>query len=411
MRRRAARRSTAAPASACSRWRWSSRPWPRAAAARRVGPALHDQPDLRRRVDVALRHAGDEGASCCRRSISGEINCCMALTEPDAGTNTLEMRSLRRRRRQRLAPERPQDLDHRRARARPRCWWSRAPRSSTTASRAADGLSMFMIDVEREGLTHTPIEKLGTNTLASSNVFFDDVRIEPRASSSARSHGGWHELLDVLNTERIVTTAGAGRRRRARDPARRSTTPSERKVFGGKPIGALPGRCSSRSRRPRRARVRAADELQGGDELRPGPALRQRGQRRQAARRAGGVGRPSSTRCRRMGGMGYAKEFHVERLWRDARLFRFAPVSEEMVLNFIAQPRPGHAALLLSARERDGQPECRRPLPRACARPQRPAMLYGDQRIGYARPRRPHPRDGRLPAPRAASARATSSRC
>src|SRR5690606_11102328 len=37
-----------------------------------------------------------------------------------------------------------------------------------------------------------------------------------------------------------------------------------------------------------------------------------------------------------MGGMGYAKEFDVERLWRDARLFRFAPVSEEMVLNFIA---------------------------------------------------------------------------
>jgi acyl-CoA dehydrogenase len=38
-----------------------------------------------------------------------------------------------------------------------------------------------------------------------------------------------------------------------------------------------------------------------------------------------------------MGGMGYAKEYHVERLWRDARLFRIAPVSEEMVLNFVAQ--------------------------------------------------------------------------
>ena len=37
-----------------------------------------------------------------------------------------------------------------------------------------------------------------------------------------------------------------------------------------------------------------------------------------------------------MGGMGYAKEMHLERLWRDARLFRFAPISEEMVLNYIA---------------------------------------------------------------------------
>jgi acyl-CoA dehydrogenase len=38
-----------------------------------------------------------------------------------------------------------------------------------------------------------------------------------------------------------------------------------------------------------------------------------------------------------LGGMGYAKEYHLERLWRDARLFRFAPVSEEMVLNYVAQ--------------------------------------------------------------------------
>ena len=37
-----------------------------------------------------------------------------------------------------------------------------------------------------------------------------------------------------------------------------------------------------------------------------------------------------------MGGMGFAKESHVERLWRDCRLFRFAPISEEMILNYIA---------------------------------------------------------------------------
>jgi len=37
-----------------------------------------------------------------------------------------------------------------------------------------------------------------------------------------------------------------------------------------------------------------------------------------------------------MGGMGFSKEMDVERLWRDARLFHFAPVSEEMILNYIA---------------------------------------------------------------------------
>jgi acyl-CoA dehydrogenase len=42
-----------------------------------------------------------------------------------------------------------------------------------------------------------------------------------------------------------------------------------------------------------------------------------------------------------LGGMGFAKETHLERLWRDARLFRFAPVSEQMVLNFIATQNLG----------------------------------------------------------------------
>ena len=42
-----------------------------------------------------------------------------------------------------------------------------------------------------------------------------------------------------------------------------------------------------------------------------------------------------------MGGMGFSKEMHAERLWRDARLFRFAPVSEEMILNYIATANLG----------------------------------------------------------------------
>ena len=35
--------------------------------------------------------------------------------------------------------------------------------------------------------------------------------------------------------------------------------------------------------------------------------------------------------------MGYAREFHVERYWRESRLFRIAPISNEMVLNYLSQ--------------------------------------------------------------------------
>src|SRR3546814_11084553 len=70
------------------------------------------------------------------------------------------------------------------------------------------GISLFMIDVDREGLTHFPIEKAGTHTLTSSNVFFDNVRIEP-GELIGTEHRAWIELWDVLNTERLVATAAA----------------------------------------------------------------------------------------------------------------------------------------------------------------------------------------------------------
>src|SRR5690606_21384508 len=70
-----------------------------------------------------------------------------------------------------------------------------------------DGLSMFMIDVKRDGLTYHPIDKVGTKTLSSCTVFFDDVRIGPEELVGTL-HGRGKELLDTLSTERFVTVAG-----------------------------------------------------------------------------------------------------------------------------------------------------------------------------------------------------------
>ena len=46
---------------------------------------------------------------------------------------------------------------------------------------------------------------------------------------------------------------------------------------------------------------------------------------------------PPTWRCRSHGGFGYGKEFHVERYFREARLMRIAPISQEMVLNYFAE--------------------------------------------------------------------------
>lgn len=266
------------------------------------------------------------------RLVRGEINFCMALTEPDAGTNTLEIRTFAEQ------TEQGWRLNGRKIwitgvdSAEKMLVVARTKKVSEVRSRS-DGLSMFMIDVNRKGLQHTPIEKVGTNTLASSAVFFDDVMIEPHELVGTL-HGGWRELLDVLNTERIVTTAGlTGMSDLALKLA--VNYGNDRKIFGDRPISAYQGlqfplaQCYAENEAARLLNYKAAVNfdrgLPYGSEANAGKLL--------AAQVAAKV---TERAMQTMGGMGFSKEYHVERLWRDCRLFRFAPISEEMILNYIA---------------------------------------------------------------------------
>jgi acyl-CoA dehydrogenase len=206
-------------------------------------------------------------------------------------------------------------------------------RKPDEVKRPTEGISMFLIDVERAGLSYTPIEKAGTQTLSACSVFFDNVRIEPYELIGTLDNG-FRELLDVLNTERIVTTAcmvGAGRlaERLAVQYA------NDRKVFGGRPIGSYQGlqfplaQSHAELECARLMNLKAATLCDNGQPY---------GTEANIAKLIGSQAATHAieSSMQTMGGMGYAKEYHVERLWRDARLFKFAPVSEEMVLNYIA---------------------------------------------------------------------------
>lgn len=262
----------------------------------------------------------------------GRLNCCMALTEPDAGTNTLALKTFARK-----------DDDGWRLNGR-KIWITAVDaadkmlvvartRKPDEVDKPTRGISLFLIDVDRAGLAHSTIDKVGTRTLSASSVYFDDVRIEPHELIGTL-HDGFRELLEVLNTERIVTTAclvGAGHlaTRLAVEYA------NERKVFGGRPISAYQGlqfplaqshaelECARLMNLKSAARCDLGEPY--GSEANMAKLIAA-----QAANHA--IERSMQT----MGGMGYAKEYHLERLWRDARLFKFAPVSEEMILNYIA---------------------------------------------------------------------------
>jgi acyl-CoA dehydrogenase len=199
--------------------------------------------------------------------------------------------------------------------------------------RKTDGISLFMIDVKREGLTHEKIDKVGTNTLPSSSVFFDEVRVEPHELVGTL-HSGFRELFDVLNTERIVTTAGlVGTAelaiRLGVDYAK------ERKVFGP-PIGSYQSiqfPIAEAYVQMECARLKNYQAATLYDQGKPYGS-----EANMAKLLAGHAAALATDRAMQtMGGMGYSKEYHAERLWRDARLFRIAPVSEEMILNYVAQ--------------------------------------------------------------------------
>jgi acyl-CoA dehydrogenase len=269
--------------------------------------------------------------------VTGKMNFCMALTEPDAGSNSLEIKTFATR-------------DGNGWRLNGRKVWITAVDSAqkmlviarTTKAqevkRRTDGLSMFIIDVERKGLTFTPIDKLGTNTLSSCSVFFEDVRIDGGELVGTLDKG-WHELLDVLNTERIATTAGLVG---AGDLALRQAVAyaNERRVFGNVPIGSYQGiqfplaQSFAELECARLMNYKAASlfdrGLPYGSEANIAKLI--------ASQAASAV---IEQAMQTLGGMGYAKETHLERLWRDARLFRFAPISEQMILNFIAMQNLG----------------------------------------------------------------------
>lgn len=265
--------------------------------------------------------------------VRGDMLFCMALTEADAGSNSLEIATFAR-----------PDGENFRITGN-KIWITAVPEAhkilliartkhQEEVARRTDGITMFLVDRDRRGISHQPIDKVGTNTLTSSLVYFDEVRAT-REEIVGTLDFGWHELLDVLNTERIVTTAclvGTSKLaiRLAVDYA------NQRTIFGKKPIGAYQGvqfplaEAFAQNECARLMNLKAAalfdQGLPYGTEANVGKLIAA-----QAAQLA------TDRAMQTMGGMGYAKESHVERLWRDARLFRFAPVSEEMILNFIAQ--------------------------------------------------------------------------
>jgi acyl-CoA dehydrogenase len=264
------------------------------------------------------------------RVADGDLHVCFGVTEPGAGLDTTSITTYARR-----------DGDHYVVSGR-KVWISKAVESEkillltrTTrreeVAKPTDGMTLFLTDLDRDHVDIRPIPKMGRNAVTSNELFIDELRVPVRDRVGEEGQG-FRYLLDGLNPERMLIAAEAlGIGRVALDRAVRYGR--EREVFG-RPIGMNQGIQFPLA--DSLARLDAAELV-----LRKATWLYDRG--RPCGREANtakylcaDAGFTAADRALQThGGMGYSEEYPVARLFREARLMRIAPVSQEMVLNYL----------------------------------------------------------------------------
>jgi acyl-CoA dehydrogenase len=264
--------------------------------------------------------------------VSGQDRVCFAVTEANAGLNTTEITTYAERR------------DGGYLVKGDKIWISTAQVSSkmlllarTTpidqVERKTDGLSLFYADLDRSKVEVRPIPKMGRHAVDSNLLFIQDLWVPDDARIGAEGQG-FKILLHGLNPERVLVAAeaiGIGRAALARA----GRYARERVVFN-RPIGMNQGiqhplaKCWAQLEAANLMVMKAATLFDKGLEC---------GVEANAAKYLAGefAFEACHTAMLTFGGMGYAQEYHVERLLREVLIPRTAPVSPHMILNFLAE--------------------------------------------------------------------------
>lgn len=266
------------------------------------------------------------------RIADGSLHVSFGVTEPDAGTDT-----------SRITTRATKVDGGYRVRGR-KVWMTKASISEkvlllvrTTPREEVDkpthGMTLLLADLKDPAVDINPIDKLGRNAVVSCEVGFDDLFV-PDEDRLGNEGEGFKLLLDGLNPERILLSGealGIGRVALSRAVG----YANERVVFD-RPIGQNQGLAfplADAHMRLRGAELAVRDASARYDAGLPcGEAANTS---KYLAAEAGFLAADRALQTH--GGMGYATEYHVERYWREARLMRIAPVSQEMVLNYVSE--------------------------------------------------------------------------
>ena len=282
--------------------------------------------------NAVLQHgSADQQKQYLEGMAAGSTLASLGITEPDAGSNTMNIKT--------FAQRVGDDYVINGAK-----WFITNIEQTqiflllarTEKGQSASGMSLFLIDLPNPGIHAAPIVKHGLHYYQSYNVQFDDMRV-PASALLGKEGKGFYQLLGTLNPERLLVAAGAiGTARLALRTAIKYAT--EREVFDT-PIGAH--QAVQHPLAAAHAKLESAwlSVLKGATWHDAGHSSTAVGE---VVNMAKYVAVESAIEAcyhamQTFGGAGFAADYHVERWWREVQLFRLAPVTQQMSLNFIGE--------------------------------------------------------------------------
>ena len=263
---------------------------------------------------------------------TGELHVSFGVTEDDAGTDTSRIRTVARRDGAGWIVN-GKKIWNTKAQQAQKCLLLARTTPREECAKPLQGMTLFLVDLDPNHVEIRPIDKCGRNAVNSNELFINDLPVDD-ADVVGEVDNGFRCLLDGLNPERIVLAAEAvGIGRQALDKAVHYA--KERVVFD-RPIGQ--NQAIAHPLADSYSELEAAELLWqkaawAFDQGQNVGALANMAKLRASEASFRACDRAVQT----FGGMGYAKECNVERYWRESRMARIAPISNEMILNFVSE--------------------------------------------------------------------------
>lgn len=290
-------------------------------------------------VELLHRFADDEQRTeYLAPLLDGQARMSFALSEPDGGTDVARAMSTRARR----EDDGTWVINGRKK------WIGAASsadflivlaRTAEIERSSIDGITMFIVPRSTPGITTTPIDTMGIRALEQADIVFDDVRV-PAHLVLGREHRGFRQVLATLNGERLNGAAVAlGIARGALETAVEYA--GRREAFG-RPVGAfqaLQHELVDAAVSVESARLLLHNAARTSDEVEGGAIETLSAMAKLAASRAGTTATDIGMRV--MGGWGFLRQLPMQRYFRDARLYTFAPLTDEMIRNYIGEKHLG----------------------------------------------------------------------